>query len=680
MSENSRFIQLTSYCLVEYIYADPASPTTSAKFSLIENKHVNTHQIFNDNGDINRTKNVQDLTVIPIGNNQYAYIDQEMVPDYITYDTMLTRTYLNGNAPITFVYDTVRFHFLRGFSFSEFNAQVLTVKNQENNGSYNIFASIILFQSTIDSLMYFDPRPIFLGDIQYDRYIEVKVPSIKRINTDYYATPVSTRNTTFGAQITPNATGGYVGLISNAPIMLSIDECNRVDTIRTNTTQYSVFITDSHNEAVLPQVNEFDLLGASIAESIDGDYVEYYAMYDGGFISDFIAQLRNRNPNDNWVVVHQLQVYEQIGSEFNLVDTVLSYQDDNFDLPKLFRPILKNADSAISFSIDYMIRLVNQHNGDQVIRTASFSSMSPSKYGQYMMRIPLSGTPRSHRIYNKIFKNTADVSKLFSDPDFDGGSMVLSESAVPGQNVVYIPVFFNYNKITVSNIVTNTSTVNAQTATQTNIVDDLIYKQGELHIVITPFDNHLKFKIYETSNKGMAPLDLNASNIFSIVFFNSTRAKVVIQSTKDVSDDQDYITTTSDDLKNGEISFVMQKNISEKLVSSTNRDFHITVTNAAGTETVMYSGFWNLHGEKDLFDTNLRKVKDDRAYESGIVTNIQGIADSMVATNVTSVPSVTISVPGYVGPATSVNETSFVKKITPLSLANGGGLTAQGTA
>ena len=127
----SRFINISSYCLVEYI----SEPLGSSNFLnedviLVQNSDTGLSQIYNPDGSYAKTKNIKDLSVIGIGNNKFAYLDSEQSPNYISHDSNLSETSLTG---YNVVYDKVRFHFISGFDFEGFKALLLSIKNTENN-------------------------------------------------------------------------------------------------------------------------------------------------------------------------------------------------------------------------------------------------------------------------------------------------------------------------------------------------------------------------------------------------------------------------------------------------------------------------------------------------------------------------------------------------------------------
>ena len=333
----SRFVSISSYCLVEYMAEPLGSPNyLNDDIILIKNSITGNHQILNTDASFNTTKNIQDLTVVNIGNNKVAYTDSEKIPDYLVYDTNLTTTAITG---FNVIYDTVRFHFISGFEFEGFEALLLSIKNTQSDGDIHTFANILLAPETIDQLITFNSKPMFLSDSLYDRYIDIRVPSVKNVNDEFRN--AANQAVTFSAAITPTDTS-YTGFIYNSPIIASVSECGKRDKLdTTTTTQYDIFEVTEHYETTISQTNEFDNIGTSVAESANGDFIEYFLTYNGAFPEDFIASLNKRNPQDNWIIIHQLSIFEQVGSSFINTSRQVIFQEDRYDEPLVFRPVLK---------------------------------------------------------------------------------------------------------------------------------------------------------------------------------------------------------------------------------------------------------------------------------------------------------------------------------------------------
>ena len=602
----SRFVSISSYCLVEYMAEPLGSPNyLNDDIILIKNSITGNHQILNTDASFNTTKNIQDLTVVNIGNNKVAYTDSEKIPDYLVYDTNLTTTAITG---FNVIYDTVRFHFISGFEFEGFEALLLSIKNTQSDGDIHTFANILLAPETIDQLITFNSKPMFLSDSLYDRYIDIRVPSVKNVNDEFRN--AANQAVTFSAAITPTDTS-YTGFIYNSPIIASVSECGKRDKLdTTTTTQYDIFEVTEHYETTISQTNEFDNIGTSVAESANGDFIEYFLTYNGAFPEDFIASLNKRNPQDNWIIIHQLSIFEQVGSSFINTSRQVIFQEDSYDEPLVFRPVLKNAGSAISMSIDLLSRLTNKRNGEQVIREASFSLISPKKYGKSLINIPLSGEPRSHKIYNKIVKKNFEATKLFIEPSFAPGfSSETDTNEKVTKSFEYIPVFFSNNNISVSN--------NSALLKESDISDSVVFGPGKLRFIMSPFDNTVKIKMFNVVNSKLVPLDLNLSSAKYKLVFETSNGKLSINNAN--SDKQENLAI-------GELVFNISKQNGEAIVSSNKQVVYITSIAQEGTETLMYNGEWRPASQQVDVD---RAIKEARTEAEEIQSGIDKIAELM---------------------------------------------------
>jgi hypothetical protein len=591
----SRFVNLTSYCIVEYI----SEPIGSSNFLnddviLLKNNKTGGYQIYNDDGSYTSTKNIKDLTVTSIGGNKVAYLDSEKTPNYVDYDDNLTETVISG---YNVVYDRIKFHFISGFNFEDFSALVLSIQNKQNNGIKNIFANIIFSNDTSSDLITFNPKPLFIANSLYDRFIEFKIPSIKNINEDFET--ALNQALTFSSNITPTDSG-YSGFIYNSPISISLSECSKKDIISTDVNEkYDVYTISENYDASISQTNEFDGVGVSVSESSAGDYLEYYLTWNGGFPEELISILNRRNPSDEWVIIHQLSVFEQIGSSFIESSRQVIFQEDNWDEPLTFRPILKNAGSAVSMSVDLLCRLTNKRTGEQIIREGSYVMLSPKKYGKRLITIPLTDEPQSQKVYNKIIKKDFEATRLFIEPTFDSilEEAVNNTAPIPQVTTEYIPVFFTNNNISISN---------SGIASLKDDSEEVIFGPGKLRFVISPFDNFIKFKLYNVVGTKSIPLDLNSNGAKYKLNFELDSGKISIDNSN--SDKLENLST-------GEISFRISAKDSSEILKSNSRTIYITSTSQEGTETLMYTGEWRKAVEQSDIDA---KIKEARA-ESDLI-------------------------------------------------------------
>ena len=616
----SRFVNLTAYCMVEYM-AEPLGSTNyyTDDFILVENSKADIRQIFNDDSSYHTTKNIQDLTVVPIGSNTYAYLDSEKLPNYLTYDsTNLTATSITG---YNVVMEKARFHFVAGFDFDQFVALILSVSHTENNGKTSLFANILLSPETIAELIIFNPKPLFISNAMYDRYIDILVPSIKNINEDYKTSAVPAN--TFVAAITPTLTGS-LGFIYNNPIDLGLAECSKKKTIFTASTNYDSYEVSEFYTATVSQSNEFDNVGAQIGESTVGDYIEFYLTFNSGFPEELISILNRRNPSADWVIIHQLSIFEQLGSSFINTSRQVFFQEDGFDEPNIFRPVLKNANHAVSMSIDLISRLTNRQNGEQIIREASFNLISPKKYGKKLSTLPILDKPGSQTVYNKIIKNQFEATSLFIEPaPIVPQSTTISSgtpTTTPGTMLTYteyVPVFFNNNNISIAstNSVVKTSDKS----------EEIVFGPGKLRFILSPFDNLLKFKVYTNSASSTTnspiELDLNTTAPTYKIVFETNSGKLSI---KNASDAQ------LENLSTGVIAFTISRADSEIIFASKNRTIYITSVSQDGRETFMYSGEWRKPSEQEEVDLAVSTALANSTKQQ----NLQAILDKISSLNI----------------------------------------------
>lgn len=639
----SRFVSLSQYCVAEYMFDQLGSiDFYTDDFILLENSTADIHQIVNDDSSYSSTKNIKDLTVTPIGQNTFVYLDSEKIPDYLSYDTNITQTTLSG---YNVVMDKVRFHFVAGFDFDDFKALILSVKHLENNGKNNLFANILLAPETIGELIAFNPKPLFLGNALYDRYIDILVPSIKNINEDYRTT--LNPSTTFVAAITPNQIGS-TGFIYNNPISIGLAECGIKKTIFTEIGQtYDAYEVTEFYEASLSQSNEFDNVGAYINEAANGDFIEFYLTFNSGFPSDLIGILNRRNPADDWVIIHQISVFEQVGTAFLNTSRFVFFQEDRYDEPNVFRPVLRNANEAVSMSIDYLVRLTNRRNGEQIIREGSFTLLSPKKYGRKLITMPLLDKPQSQIIYNKIIKKNFEASSLFVEPEF--ADQPISPTVETVTNIVtqteYVPIFFNNNNISVS---TPSSVISI-----TDSSEEIIFGPGKLRFVISPFDNVIKLKVYtrntSSNSKTPIPLDLNINSAKYRLVFETSGGKIVIDNANNAQ---------LENLSTGVIAFNVSKKDSEAIVQSKIRTVYLVAVSQEGKETLIYTGEWRRATEQADVDAAIAAAREESNQQLQVQSILKNIENTISRKEITrsAIDVNTISAIKQVGVTPIVNK------------------------
>jgi gliding motility-associated-like protein len=229
-------------------------------------------------------------------------------------------------------------------------------------------------------------------------------------------------------------------------------------------------------------------------------------------------------------VIHQLSVFEQIGSAFINTSRFVFFQEDKFDEPNIFRPVLKNANEAVSMSIDYLARLTNQSTGEQIIREASFILLSPKKYGKKLIKIPLLDIPQSQKIYNKIVNTDLEASSLFVDPKpkTQEKSANGSSTTTVVTTTEYIPVFFNNNNISIAGcyyITALDSNANESLTSDTVCADNCPVYQ--LPNVFTPNGDGTNDFFKPFPYKYIESIDMKIYNRWGNLIFSTTNPEIL---------------------------------------------------------------------------------------------------------------------------------------------------------
>jgi len=469
--------------------------------------------------------------------------------------------------------DTLRFHFASGFNFTEIENIIVGAKHKMNDLKQIQLATILLDAATALSLLTYNNHPLFIANTIYDRYIDVKIPAIPWMDADYEQ---------FSSASFEYAITNGVGFIKNAPVSVFLAEAQYEEYNAPNNVTYDRYKFVNYYEGSVAQVNKFDALGCQIAEAADGDYIQFFATWNGAFPDALITSLNESGPDQNWIFSHQLQVYEQIGSTLYPTGNAIIYQDDKFDEVLTYRPILKEAGFAVSMSIDYTLRLINTLNGDQVIKTASLSVINPNKYGKKLAKINLPDGAQSMKVYNKIVQKNFEISNLFAPKSTQ--VTVIPVPPIPVvEKITEKVVVQEYVPIKQMDIMLSQENALNKVGNET---DKVVYGQGRLVLPIDPVDNFIKFTAYQANPvdaTNQKRIDLNNGSTFKLNFGQTS--KYSFDSLVDPS-----LTSPS----RGEIAFRIPKESALQILQMAKDNlFMLTlVSKIDGTETLFYTGTW----------------------------------------------------------------------------------------
>lgn len=557
---SSFYLQIAPYLLLEYTYGGSSTTYVSnqVKLARIKNAYLNDQvQFLTTSPSQNITQNVLDTSAANLGGNRWAFLDKDVPVPYISTDSNLTYTDLSSTlTSLSVLYDRVRIHILSGYRLDDIEGVIAQVYVREGmSGKNSVFANNVFLKSDDRDIL--NPKPFLMGDRMYDRYFEFLVPSLKEVNADFYVNPLNSLS--LGYQYSSD----NKGFLRSSAIYVKLFEISEAKKLNGNTFLY----TSREYEVNINQEDSYTLLTASIEEATDGDYFKYFASYKGGFIGDFIAELNSIG--GDYIVINDVDVYEQVGTENVLSYSFSQVQLSNFEEALNFRPILKYSDVAVSFSVDYTIRIFNRENGFQIIRKASATSFSPKRYGKQIEKIALTEQSYPFKVYNKIAGNAAITYQM-------------PEGISSTFNTLYVPVFYE-----TKNLAIQSKSILADGANPINpdFPEDSIYLgQGDARLYLSDFDSYVKFTVnqFNPAKGSISKLNLTNSTI-QLAFKDLTGADILIPA-------QD--STQENSLADGELVFKIPAYVRTKVIGNTKdvKNFYLLSSNTGSSNTIMYTG------------------------------------------------------------------------------------------
>lgn len=554
----SKFFQLTSYLLMEYRYADQPNPetyfTNTGSNTVGYDKLVNgfmsdSIQIFNPEADSSITNNTTETSVVKISETSYVTLDPNLIVPFNDFADELTNT---TNLPVIFpsnlsvVYDSVRYHIRAGYNLNNIDGIIASIDFPDQNGKYVTMSQVLIRKGTNQEYE-FSPSPISIGSAIYDKYLEIKIPNLKDMNDKYLVASDFFKPSTLAGLISQSGTGFIYG----APLRVSLNEVQNINTYN----GYERYNTANLALLSLEQEDPFSNIGAIIKESDQGQFFEYFATDNEGFIEDFI--LFQNSIGNSYFISHQIQIIEQIGASFIETSRFESIQTTAYDVPNYYRPIVRNAGVAASFTLRYTMSLVNNKDQSRVIRIGTYTSSNPSEWGINISPIQLSNFPQVQKIYNRIY---------------DQGVVQSGKKSLPVkilERTKYINSILQQNYVTTvfSNII-----IPNENKSTTGSSEVIALGSGKLTVSVSPFDNLYKFKFIKSGPDGSATdVDLTSFGIIRISFLEEKGEKLNIKSFTD--------NTIANPAK-GEILFKVDESNSYKILNLKDRRFFIT----SGTE------------------------------------------------------------------------------------------------
>lgn len=586
----SKYISLNDFLLLEYEFNRDGVETTLSSPRVVMDTSFGTPYFYEGDAALGGTNNVLPLNSVTTNTARTSwYFDPvdyaTTYPLYWDSSTVITTT--------TYPLDSVKIHIVSGYNFDDVGGFLLQVKAETLTGELANLANFTYAkqpQIITGNVIKFSPNALFLGNRFYDKYIEFKIPSIQELGGD-----------------TTSHLGQTLDITSLSDVYLAF---STVFDILDN--EYTL---DEQINIQLPVTSEADNFNCMIAESTSGDYIEYYATWAGDLIGDHIGDIESgriklytsNNPNDNfqeftdtygtgarkWVIIHEISVFEHIPGGTSLLTQRYSFtQDSNFSSANYFRPILRNADIASSYSIQYTCRLTNRMDGTQIIRKASFSSVDPKKYGLLFTRLNVDNLI-PYKVFNRIEAEKPNI---------------VSNTGV--NKIKYVKVFYD----TVSVLL--------------NAYNE-VFPQGTGPLFLKSYDSVYKFKFEKLdANSNRVNVDFSGAYNYSLVFKLDDNSKIEVGPT--------YSTNMNTTI--GEIEFKLTEDQLVTLKKQTNNNYSIVVKNPNGSEYTFYEGvFYPLSDETAVISNyqSMFTVTDLQSRNAELEAEVQRLTDENAALKTT---------------------------------------------
>jgi hypothetical protein len=557
MQNISKYVAINDFMLLEYEFNRDGTlvDLSSMGVTVVEN-YAGNLQLFNyfKSYALGVTNNVLELNSVPTDALRTRWMNNyENIQQYNSNFSSVTA--INTTS---YAHDTIKVHVVSGYNFDDVAGFMLQVRAEKSSGDL-VDLSNFTYIKQPDALgsanvMKFASNILYLGNKFYDKYVEFKVPSV-------YALGANTPDTSMGS---------VLGVKNLSDVFLTYSTVATYQ--HDNTTKNNTFTLADTLNLQLPVTSVADNFNVFIAESTIGDFIEYYATWAneiiGGYMGDIesgrIALYTSSNPNDNydfvdvygsgsrkWVLMHEIYVYEQLpgitaGSSL-LTQKFAFTQEDNFSSANYFRPVLKNADLDVSYTIQYVCRLSNRMDGTQIIRRASFASTDPKKYGLKFNRLNVDNII-PYKIFNRIDNEKANV--------IEGSSLSKTK---------YVKTFYD----------TTTVVLNQFNEVYPDGTGPLFLKNGNALY-------KLKFEKKNTANNDRQNVDLSGVFNYAMLFVLDDNTKMEIVPT--------YSSNMNTTI--GELEFKISGDQSYKLLQQKNNAYSIIVKNPDNTDYVFYEGVY----------------------------------------------------------------------------------------
>jgi hypothetical protein len=460
-------------------------------------------------------------------------------------------------------YDTIKLHLRTGYSFfgRGYDGFLFQTKVKRNSGIYNYFNSTVYLNSSNFEIQ--NPNPFILGESSYSKYIEIKVPSLVQMFSTLDIPNEEFKNTFFGAS-------GTNSIPTTANYEFDFKLIDSVVTIG----GYDYINVAEGKSLTLSQEDEYTDIAVHVEHATDGDYFKIYGTYNGNQASfeNYITG-RIANSNDDITLFYEVQVAEQLGLNYINTFNNTFTQTSNYEEAIVFRPVILNSSVSSNFLLSVNLRIYNETDNTQIVKTASLIYAEPKRYGKKLLKLALNSNFAPSIVYNTL-PNTSVNREL--------NQFVNSIRPSVGETK-YVPVALDTYRI-----MGGSTSVTVDGAAVNDMTSIDYKKEGDGIITLSKVsDNYIKFKVAQPDGDSMKSVSLvNAEDLILIIKSGTIEQQI--------SHDPSF---PGVDLGVGEVFFKVPKSVAVRFdQSDTNQfadKFYINIKNGS-TESLLYYGNVNI--------------------------------------------------------------------------------------
>jgi hypothetical protein len=461
-------------------------------------------------------------------------------------------------------YDTVRLHLRSGYSFNGrgYDGFLLQIKSNRVDGKENVFSSIVYLNSSSFEIQ--NPSPFTMGDSMFSKYVEVKIPALVHmftasLNDDF-------QDHFYGL----SGSGTEVDSTSNYKISFSLISSTSSELIPSGSTSYPQdFITiDDTTDLVISQVDEYSSISVNVEEPTDSDYFEIHGEVDGS-LSSFGGYVNDRiqTTSDDISVFYEIEVSEQVSTNFINTYKTTFVKSQGFDEPIMFRPVIINAGICSKFLLRVTMRIYNETDNTQIVKVGTLVYDRPKKYGKQLEKINVDGITNPI-IYNKL-PNTAVNREL--------NGFINSIRPDIGETKYVKVALDKYNVVAAQNELIGNS------ADGVSLGDANFKTEGQCELRISSASNTLvRFTLANLIDGDYRAIDLvGAENIKLVIYRGDTEVDWNLHDP----------TFPGIDLSNGEVMFKIGKGVASNFTGiGSIGTFYIVLEYGDGNTSRLYNG------------------------------------------------------------------------------------------